>query len=385
MVITVRSMVAGWIAVVGALAGNGCGGRTSLDVPDAHVQVSPQPSVLAVAATSACMLRSGQGVVCWGTLPRGVEQLLPAPVSPLDGTALHAGWQHYCFVGRDLRVRCFGENWHGELGTPSRGTGAAGSSEPVLVQDDLVVKDLATGEFHSCAATDLGEVICWGKNDQGQTGQAPSDETIPMVVDLPEGSHGVGAGTSHSCAVGVSGAIWCWGSDTAGQLGDGEGEGEGVVRANLDVPAASVRGGLASTCSLSESGLVHCWGDNAHGQLGRRGLERSGSPLLVPGLPAIRTIAMGLITACAVSISDELWCWGMRVNADEDDRYLPRFNPERISAAGAVQDVSLGKLSTICVERLDRTVWCWGGSGGSELGDGRPERRSEPVLVRLPE
>ncbi len=340
--------------------------------------------MLAVADTSACALR--EGLVCWGGLPGGVVRPLPHVLSPLEGAEIHAGLRHYCFVGRDARVRCVGDNWHGELGTAPPPTGRPGHSLDPLLVADLVASTMATGEFHSCAVTDDGAVVCWGKNDRGQAGEPPSDSSMPVEVPLPEPIRTVGAGSEHSCAVGVGGGVWCWGSDDGGQLGDGPDVVPGFRRVLADEPMVAVRGGLTSTCALAASGQVYCWGDNRHGELGRRDLDQSDVPVLIRGLPPMRTISMGLITVCAISAADELWCWGAEVTPDADEDLWRdfRFAPERIRKAGRVQEVAVGKLATVCVTRVDDTVWCWGGSGGTELGDGTSERSSDPIQVQLP-
>ncbi|MGB2297313.1 MAG: RCC1 domain-containing protein, partial [Poseidonia sp.] len=87
---------------------------------------------------------------------------------------------------------------------------------------------LATGERHTCAILDNGEVKCWGGDSYGQLGNGPTitaNQGSPSStsVDLGTGRTAVAisAGNHHTCAILDNGDMKCWGGDYRGQLGDG--------------------------------------------------------------------------------------------------------------------------------------------------------------------
>lgn len=58
---------------------------------------------------------------------------------------------------------------------------------------------IGTGDSHTCALRDTGEVVCWGSNDKGQ-------------ADAPAGKfRWLSAGQDRTCAVAESGEVRCWG------------------------------------------------------------------------------------------------------------------------------------------------------------------------------
>merc|ERR1712014_430620 len=90
--------------------------------------------------------------------------------------ALASGFHHTCAILDNDEVKCWGQNYNGQLGygdTSNRGddSGEMGDS---LAAIDLgtgrSAKALAHGYTHTCAILDNDEVKCWGKNVGGQLG-----------------------------------------------------------------------------------------------------------------------------------------------------------------------------------------------------------------------
>ncbi len=116
--------------------------------------------------------------------------------------ALALGWQHSCALLVGGGVACWGYNFHGQLGIGSTvdvgnlaaqlgvnmqlvalGDGeAALHVEPVCsasilhsVVDDIcgpggMAEVIATGANHTCALRSNSDVVCWGRNLEGQLG-----------------------------------------------------------------------------------------------------------------------------------------------------------------------------------------------------------------------
>ncbi len=164
-----------------------------------------------------------------------------------DIIQLALGENHSCALISD-RVKCWGYNGYGNLGTGST------SAQPDASQaqwvnlgthtngDPLYVVTLVAGARHTCALIEQTKQIkCWGDNAFGQAGQANStdytklskigDQFGEMGANLPYVNFGsnwevldVVAGYVHTCAflrhkTTSANKLKCFGQNTYGQLG----------------------------------------------------------------------------------------------------------------------------------------------------------------------
>jgi alpha-tubulin suppressor-like RCC1 family protein len=215
--------------------------------------------------------------------------------------ALAAGGSHTCALFPGGKVKCWGRNEFGQLGlgdARSRGKAAQEMGDNLSFVDlgtAAVAVEIAVGSDHSCARLEPGRVKCWGPNSVGEIGtedghyhgQEPGQmgDALP-AVDLG-GRRSVlaallAAGGSHGCAVAVlagGDGLKCWGFNDDGELGQGDTFSRGPVQGDLgdqlriiDLGAGyRVRAlalGYFHTCALLETGRVKCWGGNASGTLG---------------------------------------------------------------------------------------------------------------------
>src|SRR3954468_20963296 len=138
---------------------------------------------------------------------------------------------------------------------------------------ELSAASVALATLHTCALTDAGGVECWGDDSQGELGDGNfSMRTIPVGVSgLDTGVAEIDTGgAGHSCAVTDAGAALCWGRNRWGQLGDGTHTNSNVPVAvtGLDSGVVSISTGGDNTCALIDAGAMECWGRNESGQLG---------------------------------------------------------------------------------------------------------------------
>jgi alpha-tubulin suppressor-like RCC1 family protein len=213
--------------------GSGRLGDNTTDDRWAPVDVSGMTSgVTAVSGGDfhTCGVVAG-GAKCWGAnangrLGNGTETTshVPIAVSDLSSgvTDISAGVYHSCAVANGAAM-CWGYNLYGQLGDDS----TTERWEPVAVSGlTSGIVAVSAGELHTCALTSTGGVKCWGDDYSGQLGDAtvhPGDfSDVPVdVAGLTSGVTAISAGRYHSCAKLASGGAKCWGDNFYGQLGDG--------------------------------------------------------------------------------------------------------------------------------------------------------------------
>jgi alpha-tubulin suppressor-like RCC1 family protein len=266
---------------------------------------------------------------------------------------------------------------------------------PIEGSAEFVGGDL--GDDHGCLIRADGKIYCWGNNDYGQLGVAPS--TTPTVATLSAASPlassifpmAIAVGAKHSCAVDTNGKAFCWGSNAYGQLGVGS-----AMTTSHPSPVQffaglgrmrSVAAGAHFTSALLVDGTVFCAGENTHGQLGNGTTTFNPSPVQVrlttpqPLLEVVQ-IAAGDHHACALLRDGTVRCWGAAVSAGGASDLLlatlvgglPAAAPPTTQAnQGAVgpfvRSIAAGGDFT-CAVLTDGTARCWGQNGYGQLGNG---------------
>ena len=211
----------------------------------------------------------------------GNSAAVPGDVVGLSAgvAAIDAGQAHTCALTAGGGVKCWGNNWHGQIGDGTGPTDAPIPTPADVVGLDSGVAAVTGGGRHNCALMTTGTVKCWGWNVLGQLGDGTTtDRNTPVdVLDIGgqplSGVVSISAGWSHTCVVTTGGGAKCWGLNHAGQLGDGtSGSGKQSVApvdvVGLQSGVSAVTGGGYHTCALTRAGGVKCWGSNDGGLLG---------------------------------------------------------------------------------------------------------------------
>jgi hypothetical protein len=126
-------------------------------------------------------------------------------------------------------MKCWGDNGSGQIGD-----GTWSDSDTPVDVDGLTsgVQKITAGGYHTCAVADTGNVKCWGDNWVGQLGDnSTSIRPSPVAVcDVGQtdctanpltGVADISAGYYHTITLKDDGSVLTWGRDNRGQLGNG--------------------------------------------------------------------------------------------------------------------------------------------------------------------
>lgn len=173
--------------------------------------------------------------------------------------AVAAGDKHSCLLSNDGTVRCWGTNERLQSGGGEKAYSVelASAKRPPLVGRAIAI---ASGEDHSCAILDGGEVQCWGTNGAGQLGpdvdpkKTPESAAAPPVK-LSSPATALALGSSHTCALSKDERVRCWGSIAASTLVQGL-----EVDLGKGVRAKQIAARADITCVLAADDTVRCFG-----------------------------------------------------------------------------------------------------------------------------
>jgi alpha-tubulin suppressor-like RCC1 family protein len=357
-------------------------------------------TAIAAGGWHTCALVSGGGVKCWGNNGYGqlgdgtrIARNTPVDVVNLAGvvTTLAVGGNHTCALVMGGGMKCWGDNWAGQLGNGAGGEGNWSTTAVDVFGLESGVTAITAGGSSTCAQVSGSGVKCWGNNGYGQLGDGTNSNrnTPTAVVGLSEVTAlALAAGWEHTCALLSNGGMKCWGSNWYGQLGNGNG-GIGYVSTipvdivGLESGVTAITAGDGHTCALVSGGAARCWGSNEFGQLGDGTTTYYTTPVGVAGLTSgVTAIAGGHDHTCARVSTHGLKCWGDNLYGQLGDGMLvQRTIPVNVTGlASGMRAIDAGGGHT-CVLISSGGVQCWGSNGTDELGDGSEQNQNTPVDV----
>ncbi|MBX3226261.1 MAG: hypothetical protein KIT84_43260 [Labilithrix sp.] len=397
---------------------------------DAATDAAAAHPVVVAGTTHTCSLLRHGVVKCWGdnrfgrlglgkidsyvSSPKTLGADFPPVVLGAGrvATQIAVGYGHACAVLDGGKLKCWGENFSGELGIGERLERGSkiehmGANLPeVDLGEGRSVRQVAAGSESTCAILDDGSVKCWGRNDVGQLGlgdtrprgRAPEDMGANLPpVDLGPGriARSISLGVRHACAVLDDASVKCWGANMIGQLGLGDVVDRGTAPEHMgaNLPrvdlgpgrtARAVAAGDGHTCALLDDATVKCWGNNVRGALGLGDTKIRGglSGEMGANLPAVRLdrparyVGSGRFFSCALLDDGAVKCWGDNKSGQLGLGDTSPRGDQPAETSFASVDLGPGRFARqlsvgheyVCASLDDRTIKCWGYNGYYNLG-----------------
>ncbi|MCF7826663.1 MAG: choice-of-anchor D domain-containing protein [Candidatus Marinimicrobia bacterium] len=259
--------------------------------------------------------------------------LLPSAVKTdgvLNGKtfkAIAGGGNHSLALGDDGKLYAWGAGNVGQLGNGSY----AHSYVPVEVTMTGVlagknVTDISAGSNYALALTTDGKLYTWGRNNEGQLGNGSTDSSsVPVEVDMNGALAGktvqaIAAGGQHALILTTDNKLFSWGRNDQGQLGDASEVSSATVPVQVKMDGelsnktiAAVAAGYNTSYALTVDGEVYVWGYNGYWQLGDHAVASINEPLFVFG--------GGLVMAPELAVTSTSMDFGKV--APGDSLYLP--------------------------------------------------------------
>jgi len=340
----------------------------------------------------------------------GVDLLTIDLGAGLTATAIASGGRHSCALLNNNSVKCWGYNRLGQLGLGDRiARGSTveqmGSALPALeLGTNHIAIALALGKNHSCVLFESGAVKCWGDNYRGQLGQGDGlrrgddpdemgDALAPIDLGTDLTATAIAAKENQTCALLSDKSVKCWGENMDGGLGLDDSNHRGDAPGEMGDALASINLGRGRTalaisggCARLDDGALKCWGDNDYGQLGQGDTQvRGDGPEDMADLEEIdlgykrRALFMveGWLHTCALLDTYQVVCWGKGAylglgkgfsvvgdNKGEMGSELPYLN-----LGADIEELSVGH-NFICARLSTDVVKCWGDNDEGQLGQG---------------
>jgi hypothetical protein len=217
--------------------------------------------------------------------------------------------------------------------------------------------------YRTCGLTLAGDLECWGVHD-GSTAHMDYGQTVSAAGPFTA----VSTGYFQTCVIGEDHEVQCWGADPNPDATVTRPEvpalaislaGGGVLideagsiacwglsySGELDAPAgafASITRGEYHACALDADGVAVCWGEGGYAYI---------DP---PAGVRFQTLAAGWQATCGITQDGALQCWG----GNEDSDY--RLDIAGFEPPGNFVSVSLGGGGEACAVRDDGALMCWG-------------------------
>ncbi|MDA0855234.1 MAG: hypothetical protein O2900_04625, partial [Proteobacteria bacterium] len=334
-------------------------------------------------------------------------------------TAIALGGAHSCVLLNNGRIKCWGRNDNGEIGS---GT-PIGDRLDITIDNNIYEPEyvvgidnaisISSGGSHTCALLDDNTISCWGSSYFGQLGKKGrwgfnTHQIVDGISDVIE----VGTGVSHTCVLLNDGNIKCWGDNHLVQVQKNAASADycpfedqlsnvgdnykncvylpETIIGDWVSDATSISAGNGHSCVTLSNGEVICWGHNYYGQIGAGTSEYLSTkydvrcpgvlsssirynciqPIESSGISTAMKIIVGLNHNFAVLQNGNVMGWGSNQSGQlGDGTSTSQSTPVEIGVLSGITKIVAGS-SHSCAIFQGNSVKCWGNNQYGQLGNG---------------
>jgi alpha-tubulin suppressor-like RCC1 family protein len=258
-----------------------------------------------------------------------------------------------------------------------------GSSEPLLVTNQLKFSSAALGTQNGYAIDVTGRLYAWGTDANGQTGididDAETHTQVPVTI-LPRVTD-VAAGDRYAVAVTSDTSLYAWGENSNGELlSNPADEGKLLKPTKKATGFSSITAG-PNTVYGQQNGVSRSWGDNTKGQLGANSTNES-SFEAVEMTANLKAVAPYLDGAVGLDTATQLGVWGQNTNGEFADGNTGTTTNSSVivNIIDKFTEVKAGYLYSLAVDTTGQ-LWGWGFAGTNILGPVKSDSSLYPITV----
>jgi alpha-tubulin suppressor-like RCC1 family protein len=323
--------------------------------------------------------RSGGKLYGWGkgafqgATGDGTDQLRSSPVnvsiSNYDWEIVSRG--RFSSIGlRAGRLYTWGTD-----ASETLGNGASGNVlSPTQIGSDTDWSYVAAGNEHMLAIKRNGELYCWGKNANGQTGlnTTTGNTNVPTKVGTDSDWLVVGAGQDVSYGIKTNGTLWSWGNNSNFSTGLNTNTGNTIVPTQVGSATdwKYVEGGQLWAFATKTGNSVFTWGVNAGGRTGAGTTSGSRTiPTQIGTATDWTFVSCGLLHGLACR-NGQLWGWGRNSEGQLGDTTTTQRNSPIQSGSATDWRMVAGAWLTSGGLKTNGTLYTWGEAADGKLGNG---------------
>jgi len=199
-----------------------------------------------------------------------------------------------------------GSAMNGALGTFTGGGSNGLAPAPVQIGSLTGIAAVAGADYTGYALKSDGTVWGWGKYDPNS--DPLGYVTTPVQVGTLTNVVQIAAAGTQALALKSDGSVWTWGTSGQG-FTPVQVTGLGIIT-SVAMGAGYSAGYGESFYAIANDGTLWAWGANNHGQLGDGGTGATSTPVQVPGLIAVVSVAANSAAGYAVTADGNVWAWG---------------------------------------------------------------------------
>jgi len=271
-----------------------------------------------------------------------------------------------------------------EFGQTGIGIGEPDVAEPKRLVIPVKVRCVALGLEHCLALMENRTLWAWGRGHVGQLGLGNDhDQPRPVEVHhIPACVVSIATGEDHSAAVVESGELFAWGNGESGKLGFGTTMTTGMQMlprlVRMKQVIKSVACGSQHTAAINVDDHVLTWGTGWFGRLGHGDDANRYAPKRVDHLAdqgiRVRDVQLGGYHSCFLTAEDDLYMCGRDRICRDSQHLLSPVRWDQVEGDVGI-DAKVAKVATagqhMFVLTTDGQLLAWGDNRKGQLGLGR--------------